>query len=100
MKTLELTWYPPLKPKGDLPKDKLKHEFAKGAELKQAEAKYFTDAELAAEYWCEYAEALHWAPERGRLRTDQDKLHQDSKRQTKILERFATHPHAAEGGYE
>jgi hypothetical protein len=55
--------------------------------------KRFTEAELAAEYWCEYAEAMFWAPNQGRLRADQSALHKAANKHAAIIERFAAAPH-------
>lgn len=48
--------------------------------------------ELAAEYWCESAEALFWDPKRGRLHPEQSKKFRNATERTALLLRAATHP--------
>jgi hypothetical protein len=91
VKPLELTIYPPLKPEGGRPRDLLKHEFAKGAELKHGEAKRLTPAELAAEYYraC-YLYESDLADNDGYDGMPEVREH---RRQSLILHRFAKLPH-------
>lgn len=93
MKTLKLTTYPQLVCEGDRPKDRLRHEFAKGAERKQAEAKHLTDAELAAEYWsaAEEATSHHFRAT--------DRANEAQRIEGKLYD-FARAPHASESDYQ
>ena len=90
-KPLELRIFPPLRLAGDRPKDRLKLEFAKGAERRKSEAKRLTDAELAAEHWC-YC-TLWFAAVRDDDGYDGAPETRERDRRAKVLERFATFPH-------
>lgn len=90
-KPLELTWYEQDETGDYIHPD---NYFINSIDVDDwTEYKRLTDAELAAEHWCEFSEALWWAPERGRIHTEQGKLHADAEARTVILERFATTPH-------
>lgn len=90
-KPLELVVYPPLECVGDRPKDRLKHEFAKGAEWKRGQAKRLTDVELAAEYWSQQMEVVR-AVDRAYPWGCSDEVDIETARIC-TLERFATLPH-------